>query len=82
MPDILHKVGIKSSPDALYDALTMIEGLSAWWTSDTRGNSEAGGLLRFGFAMAVLTCRFANLVPPGACSGRLPTGLRSGSARR
>lgn len=40
MVDILHKVGIKSSsPNDVYKALTTIEGLSGWWTSDTRGES-------------------------------------------
>jgi hypothetical protein len=60
MPDILHKVGIKSSTVTdVYKALTMIEGLSAWWTCDTQGQSEVGGVLRFrfgngGFDMKVL----------------------------
>lgn len=32
MPDILHRVGIKSSSvDSAYKALTTCEGLSAWW---------------------------------------------------
>jgi hypothetical protein len=31
MPDILHKVGIKSSPPAdVYKALATIEGLARW----------------------------------------------------
>src|SRR5580704_15020318 len=60
MPDILHKVGIKSSsPDNVYKALTTVEGLSRWWTSDTRGESKVGGVLQFrfgdgGFDMKVL----------------------------
>jgi uncharacterized protein YndB with AHSA1/START domain len=50
MPDILHKVGIKSSsPDDVYEALTAIAGLSRWWTSDTRGESKVGGVLQFRF---------------------------------
>ena len=60
MPDILHKVGIKSSSvDDVYTALTTVEGLSAWWTTDTQGESEAGDMLQFrfgngGFDMKVL----------------------------
>jgi hypothetical protein len=60
MADILHKVGIKSaSPDDVYKALTAIDGLSAWWTTDTQGESKVGGELRFrfgtgGFDMKVL----------------------------
>jgi uncharacterized protein YndB with AHSA1/START domain len=58
--DILHKVGIKSSSqDDVYKALTTVEGLSGWWTNDTRGESKVGGVLQFrfhagGFDMKVL----------------------------
>ena len=60
MPDILHKVGMKSaSAHDVYHALTTIEGLAAWWTTATEGDSKAGGLLHFrfgsgGFEMKVL----------------------------
>jgi uncharacterized protein YndB with AHSA1/START domain len=60
MADILHKVGIKgSSPDEAYRALTTLDGLSAWWTSDTQGESKVGGTILFrfgagGFDMKVL----------------------------
>jgi hypothetical protein len=60
MVDILHKVGIKSSsPKAAYKALSTIDGLSGWWTSDTQGDSKEGGVIRFrfgkgGFDMKVL----------------------------
>jgi len=60
MVDILHKVGIKgSSPDAVYKVLTTLEGLSAWWTTDTHGESKVGGVILFrfgggGFDMKIL----------------------------
>jgi hypothetical protein len=61
MVDILHKVGIKSSSlGAAYKALTNREGLSAWWTTDTQGESKVGDVLKFrfggdrGFDMKVL----------------------------
>jgi uncharacterized protein YndB with AHSA1/START domain len=60
MPDILHKVGIKSaSPNKVYQALTTVEGLAAWWTVNTQGESKVGGVLQFrfgggGFDMKVL----------------------------
>ncbi len=63
MPDILHKVGIKaSSPADVYRTLTTIDGLSGWWTTDTRGQSTVGGALQFrfgtgGFDMKVLELR-------------------------
>jgi uncharacterized protein YndB with AHSA1/START domain len=50
MPDILHKVGIKSSsPSNTYKALTTIEGLSGWWTDETKGDSKVGGTIKFRF---------------------------------
>jgi hypothetical protein len=50
MPDILHRVGLKSSsPDDAYEALATIEGLSGWWTNDTQGESKVGGVIRFRF---------------------------------
>jgi uncharacterized protein YndB with AHSA1/START domain len=58
--DILHKVGIRSSSESeVYQALTTIEGLCAWWTRDTRGESRVGAVLQFrfhggGFDMKVL----------------------------
>lgn len=50
MPDILHRVGIKSSLDDVYKGLTTLEGLSSWWTDDTTGEgNKVGGMLRFRF---------------------------------
>jgi hypothetical protein len=60
MPDILHKVGIKStSLDDVYNALATIDGLSSRWTTTTRAESKVGGELQFrfgdgGFDMKVL----------------------------
>lgn len=60
MPDILHRVGMRSSlPEDVYRELTTIEGLAGWWTKDTTGDSSLGGVLEFrfqagGFDMKVL----------------------------
>jgi hypothetical protein len=61
MPDILHKVGIKSSsPGDVYKTLTTREGLCGWWTDTTSGTGDqVGGILQFrfgagGFDMKVL----------------------------
>jgi uncharacterized protein YndB with AHSA1/START domain len=59
MPDILHRVGIKSSVDNVYKAVTTREGLAGWWTRDTTGDGKVGGVLHFrfgagGFDMKVL----------------------------
>ena len=39
-------VRVKASPDALFDALTTVNGLAAWWNPAT-GSGETGGELRF-----------------------------------
>jgi hypothetical protein len=66
MPDILHKVGIRlSSLDDVYKALTTIEGLSAWWTSDTQGECKAGGALRFRFGSGGFDMKVLELNPAG-----------------
>ena len=63
MVDILHRVGVKTStPEKVYDALTTVDGLAGWWTADTRGSGDVGGVLEFrflpgGFDMEVLETR-------------------------
>jgi uncharacterized protein YndB with AHSA1/START domain len=60
MPDILHRVETKSSPNDAYRALATLEGLADWWTTDTQGDSNVGGVIKFrfgtrgGFDMKVL----------------------------
>ena len=51
MVDILHRVGIKSSADEVYKALTTREGLAAWWTNNTQGEGKVGGVLQFRFKL-------------------------------
>jgi Tfp pilus assembly protein PilF len=51
MADILHRVGIKSSTDEVYKALTTREGLAAWWTNNTQGESKVGGVITFRFSV-------------------------------
>jgi uncharacterized protein YndB with AHSA1/START domain len=70
MVDILHRIGVLGTPAEVYAALTTAEGLASWWTEDTertRGEGDAGDVLRFrfepgGFDMVVLDVRPAELV--------------------
>jgi uncharacterized protein YndB with AHSA1/START domain len=67
MVDILHRIGVTSSPEDVYRALTTIDGLTGWWTRDAEGDAGVGGALRFrfeagGFDMSVLETRPAELV--------------------
>jgi uncharacterized protein YndB with AHSA1/START domain len=64
MPDILHKVGIKSSSlGDVYKALATVEGLSRWWTSDTRGESKVGGVMQFRFGSGGFDMKVLELEP-------------------
>ena len=49
MVDILHKIEPKAPLEAAWKALTTREGLAGWWTSDTRGDPNEGGVIEFHF---------------------------------
>jgi hypothetical protein len=49
--DYQSQLTLTASADAVFDALTTIRGLSAWWTSVT-GDGLAGGELTFSFGLA------------------------------
>ncbi len=64
MPDILHRVAIKSaSSHKVYEALSTIDGLSRWWTSTTEGESKLGGIIKFRFANGGFDMKVLELVP-------------------
>lgn len=44
--DYQTTIRVKASPDALFDALSTVTGLAAWWNPAT-GSGETGGELRF-----------------------------------
>ena len=67
MNDILHRIGVTSTPDEVFTALTTVDGLAGWWTEDTEGDAEVGGELRFrflpgGFDMKVIETQRDELV--------------------
>ncbi len=63
MADILHRVGIKSSIDRTYKALTTPEGLAGWWTRNTKGSGEIGGVLQFRFGAGGFDMKVLELQP-------------------
>ena len=66
MVDILHKVGIKSSSvGQVYQALTTREGLAGWWTTDTQGRFDVGGVIQFRFAGGGIDMKVLELDPAG-----------------
>jgi len=49
MNEIRHRVGVKGGAAQVYELLTTDEGLSKWWTTDTRGAGEVGSIIEFRF---------------------------------
>jgi len=49
MNAINHRVGIKASPEKIYELLTTDNGLSKWWTNDVSGAAEKGSIIEFRF---------------------------------
>ena len=49
MAEINHQVGIKASPEKIYQSLTTDLGLSQWWTNDISGAGEVGSIIKFRF---------------------------------
>lgn len=49
MFDILHRVGVKASLDHVYKALATPEGVAGWWTTESTGDNQTGGMLKFRF---------------------------------
>ena len=50
MVSIKHLFHINASKDKVYNTVSTIEGLSNWWTTDTKGESRVGGIITFTFA--------------------------------
>ncbi|PXX70990.1 uncharacterized protein YndB with AHSA1/START domain [Nocardia tenerifensis] len=62
--DILHRIGVKSpSTDDVYTALTTIDGLAGWWTRDTTGDSNTGGVVQFRFVPGGFDMKVVDLQP-------------------
>lgn len=49
MVDIIHRIGIKSPVNEVYNALTSLEGLAHWWTEEVLGEGRIGGKIEFRF---------------------------------
>ena len=78
MVDILHRVGMKSaSLDDVYAALTTLEGLSGWWATDTKGQTEVGGILEFRFEPGGIDMKVLELQPAKRVLWKSPTGWAS-----
>lgn len=75
MADILHRVGIRASADAVYRALTTQQGLAGWWTSQTKGaGDQVGNIIEFRFGAGGFDMRVVTLTPPMFIRWEVATG--------
>jgi len=66
MPDILHLLTIKASPERVYQALSTAEGIRNWWTREAELEPRIGGKGEFRFyeGKGVTEVRVDALEPP------------------
>jgi uncharacterized protein YndB with AHSA1/START domain len=75
MVDILHRVGAKTqTPAKVYEALTTIDGLANWWTDDTTGSCELGGVVQFRFPVGGFDMKVTELRPNERVTWRVIDG--------
>jgi uncharacterized protein YndB with AHSA1/START domain len=62
--DILHRIGIQeSTPEKVYEALTTLDGLSAWWAQKTAGDTQVGGVIAVRFSAGGFDMKVTELDP-------------------
>ena len=72
MPDILHRVGIAGPTAPVHQALTTIDGLAHWWTTEAKGNAAQGGEVDFGFCRMAVTEARPDTMVRWTCIGGPP----------
>lgn len=49
MPNIRHKLLIKTAPEVVYENITTEKGLAAWWTPETTAKAQVDAVIKFVF---------------------------------
>lgn len=64
MPDILHRIATKATTaDDVLPALTTIDGLASWWTTDTEGDASVDGVIKFRFIPGGFDMKVVEITP-------------------
>ena len=76
MVDILHRIAaVTPTTRPVYDALTTVDGLAAWWTHETRGSgSQIGDSLEFRFPAGGFDMEVIEASPPERVAWRVVDG--------
>jgi len=46
MADIIHRIGIQAPLAKVYAALSTVEGVAGWWTTETSGDADPSGTVK------------------------------------
>lgn len=63
MAEIKHRVGVRGELADVYSKLATDQGLSSWWTEDTRGAGEVGSIINFRFGDSGPDFQVIELIP-------------------
>ena len=63
MVNVNHRIGIKVSPEKIYEALITDDGLKTWWTNDISGAGEVGSTIKFRFNGGGPDFKVSKLIP-------------------
>ena len=63
MASIKHLFHIAAPRQQVYEAISTIEGISNWWTVQTTGSSERGGVMAFRFGQAGMDFKVISVQP-------------------
>ncbi len=58
-----HSMPIAASPEAVFAALTTLDGLRGWWSQDCDGDTSVGGTMAFRFGACYKDMQVEQLVP-------------------
>lgn len=62
--DIVHEIDIETTPARIYAAITTQQGLSRWYTPDTKAEPQVGSIIEFKFStLTTLKFRVEKLEP-------------------
>ena len=62
VPDIIHILQIKASPEGVFKILSTPEGLNRWWTKNCQGRPELGSIYQLDFGSVVWQCQVTDLL--------------------
>src|SRR5437879_4250722 len=68
---LVHQVNVKATPDQIYEAVSTVKGLAAFWTSQSQAEPTVGSIATFGFGGPSQRMRVDELKPGKRALGRL-----------